>query len=280
MFSRRVLIFSRQDNLYASCGNLCGMAKLTVEGGKMQVCVFVSNLQPNGAGEWWGVVLVDGKMYKAKLLHVNNFCFDLPETALENVAFLLVNVSGERVAVVAESYLGNKKINTFDSGKLQAFLLGESTPYESFVASTSNYYPSQIAVDVAQLKRDSKQSYVALHNYSSAFEKYYAAGRGDNYLQSVKVELEQLFKKFPPYYPLMEKYKESYFVRIDFPQTERYFAVGLITKDGSARYICYALPDEKQGLSDKDFAFVENDGKGFWMLCQDANTGQITTLQV
>ena len=280
MYSRRVLIFSRQDNLYASCGSLCGMAKFSINGNQTQVCVFVSNLQMDEDDKWWGVVLVDGKMYKSKLPHVNNFCFDLPTTALENVGFVLSKQHQDGLVVVAQGFLGNRKINAFDKDKLRWFLMGQGTKYEDFVATTPNYYPNDVQVDVAKLKRQSQQGLVALHNYSAAFERYYAVGRGDNYLQSVKAELEELFGRFPPFYPLMEKYKESYFVRIDFPQTDKFFAVGLITREGHTKYICYALPAEKQTLQDKDFAFVEKDGKGFWMLCQDSATGQITTLQV
>ena len=279
MYNRRVLIFSTQDVSVAG-GNLCGMAKFSVTEGQTQVCVFVSNVQVVDENQWWGVALVDGKMYKSRLPHLANFCFYLPTTALENVAFLLVKVQGGKAVVVADSYLGNRQINDFDRGKLQGFLLDECTHYENFVSSTDNFYTQQVKVDVDKLKQQSRQNYQALQNYSSAFERYYATGRGDNYLLSVKTELEELFKRFPPYYPLMEKYKESYFARIDFPQSDKYFVVGLITQDGQAKYICYALPGTSESLCDKDFTFVQKDDKGFWMLCQDAENGQITTLQV
>ena len=278
MYNRRVLIFSRQDQRYSSCGSLCGMAKLTVTNGQMEVCVFVPNLVFDATDEWWGVVLIEGNAYKSKLPHVNNHVFTLPTTHLDNVAFLLVKQESTPT-VVAESYLGNKKINAVSSNLLTGLLCNQATPYESFVDGTANFYPKDTGVDVKKLKEQGAQKYVALQNYSSAFERYYATGRGDNYLQAVQEELEQLFSKFPPYYPLINKYEQSYFVRIDFPSGDKFFVVGLLASNNQAKYICYALPAQDDAFCDKDFTLVEKDGQGFWMLFQDAENGQITTLQ-
>ena len=277
MFNRRVVIFSRQDDKYATCGSLCGMAKFSLQEEGTQVSVFVSNLQAQEASEWWAIALVEGKAYASKLTHFNNYTFTIASKQLENVGFMLVCRSST-VQIVAENYLGNRQVNNVDRGKI-ASLIGADTAYESFVGATDNFYPKDTGVDVAKLRRQSAQKYVALQNYSSAFERYYATGRGDNYLLSVQTELEQLFDKFPPYYPLINKYEQSYFVRVDFPNCDKYFVVGVIAHNKQVRYICYALPGQRDGLDDKDFSFVEKDGQGFWMLCQDAENGQITTLQ-
>ena len=222
--------------------------------------------------------MLDGNAYKSKLPHANNFVFEVPTTALENVAFMLVKYQSQPI-VVASNYLGNRQINALDSNALTKLFASQSTPYETFVSSTDNFYPQDSVVDVAKLKQQGLQKYVALQNYSSAFERYYATGRGDNYLQSVKPELEQLFAKFPPYYPLINKYEQSYFVRRDFTSGDKFFVVGVLAKNNQAKYICYALPAQSNTLDDKDFTFVERDGQGFWMLFQDAENGQITTLQ-
>ena len=129
-----------------------------------------------------------------------------------------------------------------------------------------------------QYKKQSKQKYAALQDYSAAFERYYATGRGENYLLSVKPQLDRLFQSFPAYYPLINKYEQSYFVRIDFPQSDGFFVVGVLTVDKLPKYICYALPGQREGFCDKDFTFVKNEEQGFWMLFQDAENGQITTL--
>jgi len=278
MYNRRVVVFSRQDQAYARYGSLCGVASFVVKEGKTEVSVLASNLDFQPTQEWWGIAMVDGVAYKSKLDHFNNFCFDLPTTNLYNVAFLLV-LAGNPPVVVAQNYLGNGKINAIGSAQLQQLLASDLSGYEQFVATTNNFYSQDGQVDVAKLKEKSRQKYLALQDYSSAFEKYYATGRGDNYLQSVQSQLHQLFESFPPYYPLINKYEQSYFVRIDFPKGEGFFVVGLLCKDKQPRYICYALPGDSQSLCDKDFTFVEKDGKGFWMLCQDAQNGQITTLK-
>ena len=274
MYNRRLLIFSRQDNAYAVYGNLCGVAKFTLCNSGCNVEVFVSNLAVDSGDEWWGIALVDGVTFAKKLPSFNNFCFEIPTTRLENVGFLLVKNESKPV-VVASSYLGNRQVNAITNEQIAQLVLGGNQ--SSDVGNSKSHQDN--TVDVEKLKQIDKQKYLALQKYSSAFEKYYVAGRGDNYLQSVKPELEEIFKKFPPYYPLINKYQDSYFVKIDFPTSDKFFVVGLLAKDNQVKYICYALPSESDQLCDKDFSFVKTSSSGFWMLCQDAENGQITTLQ-
>ena len=152
------------------------------------------------------------------------------------------------------------------------------TPYEQFVSSTANFYPD-VTVDVNALKKSADQRYKVVEDYSDAFERFYASGGASNYYQTVKEEIVKVFVQFPPYYPLINRYKGSFFVRIDFPSSEKYFVMGVLQKDNVIKYICYGLPAERDGFSDKDFVFVPGQPTSFYMLFQDANTGQITTMQ-
>ena len=77
---------------------------------------------------------------------------------------------------------------------------------------------------------------------------------------------------------MIRKYKGSFFVRIDFPSSDKYFVLGVLQANGQIRYICYGLPAERDGFEDKDFVFVDNSPVSFWMLFQDADTGQISAL--
>lgn len=203
----------------------------------------------------------------------NNFVFTLPLHSLDEIGCLLVKREDDCYEVAQGQY-GTQNLTNVLRRNIRS-CEDNSTPYEKFVASTENFYEG---ADVEKLKADADGRYKSVEEYSNAFERYYAAGGQDNYYQSVKREIGKVFLQFPPYYPLIRKYRESFFVRIDFPSSEKYFVLGLLQQEGKIRYICYGLPAEKEGFSDKDFVFVNNAPTNFWMLFQDADSGQITTL--
>ena len=150
------------------------------------------------------------------------------------------------------------------------------TSYEEFVSKTADYY---VDLDVKNLRNVADERYRSVEAYSEAFDRFYAAGSGTDYYQTVKSEIGKIFVEFPPYFPLIDKFAESFFVRIDFPSSEKYFVFGVMQRDNKVRYICYGVPAEKQGFDDKDFVYVDNVPTPFWMLFQDADNGQITTLK-
>ena len=276
MYCKRILILQQTDGRFAERHKeLCGMVKM-VNTDQTDVTVFVTNADVT-FGEWWVLLSFGGNVYSHALTTLNNDVFSLPMQNLDNVSCILVKKQ-DQCFVVAEGQFGSKNFCASLRRNVQQYLTDESntTPYEQFVASTQNFYDG---VDVQRLKSEADSRYRSVEEYSSAFERYYAAGGNENYYQSVKNEIGKVFLQFPPYYPLIRKYGQSFFVRIDFPSSERYFVLGLLQKDGVIRYICYGLPADKEGFNDKDFIYVASEPVGFWMLFQDAITGQITTVR-
>ncbi len=152
----------------------------------------------------------------------------------------------------------------------------DTTRYEEFVASTADYYTD---MDLATLRKTADGRYKSVEDYSDAFDRFYATGADCDYYETVKREIGKLFVEFPPYFPLIKKYEESFFVRIDFPSSDKYFVLGVLQREGKVRYICYGLPAEKDGFFDKDFVYVDSTPVAFWMLFQDADNGKITTFK-
>lgn len=276
MYCKRILILQQTDSRFAERGKeLCGMVKL-VNNTQTDVTVFVTNANVQTFGEWWILISFGGEAYARNLATLNNDVFSFPLQNLDNIGCLLVKKE-DACAEVACAEFGRK--NLCASLRRNASLLiaqnTASTPYEQFVASTQNFYEG---VDVEKLKLQADSHYKSVAEYSSAFERYYAGGADTEYYKSVQKEITKVFLDFPPYYPLIKKYPQSFFVRIDFPSSEKYFVLGVLQREQKVRYICYGLPAEKEGFSDKDFVFVDNEPTSFWMLFQDASTGQITTL--
>ena len=274
MYCKRILILQQTDPRFAERGKeLCGLVKL-VNSNKTDVTVFVANAT-SSYGEWWILLSFGGEVVSRLLTTLNNDVFTLPEQNLENVSCLLVKKE-EDCYEVAKAQFGNKDFCPSLRRNMKTYLEEDSaTAYEKFVASTENFYQG---IDVQKLRSEADSRYKSVEEYSTAFERYYAAGGTSGYYQTVKKEIGKVFVQFPPYYPLIRKYGQSFFVRIDFPSSEKYFVLGLLQQNGEVKYICYGLPAEKKDFADKDFVYVDSEPTSFWMLFQDAITGQITTL--
>ncbi len=277
MYCKRVLILQQTNSRFAQRGKqLCGMVKLVNSTNQTTVTAFVTNADVNTDGEWWLLLNFDGKCVTHKLQTLSNECFTLQQFPLDQVACLLVKRE-QRLWEVARAHLGNGTLCDALLREMENLPQQNLTPYEQFVATTNNFYPD-LSVDVTALKKSADERYKVVEQYSDAFERFYASGGSANYYQTVRGEIGKVFVQFPPYYPLINKYKGSFFVRVDFPSSERYFVMGVLQKEGTIRYICYGLPAEREEFSDKDFQFVVNQPTSFYMLFQDADTGQITTM--
>ncbi len=281
MYSKRILILQQTDARFAQRGKeLCGLVKLVKsDRSNTTVTVFVTNADVRMLGEWWILFAFGRVPYAHKLNTLNNCTFDIPKQNLDKVSCLLVKKE-DRCFEAARAYIGE---NVCDSLRRQMNELAreelpdtDASAYEQFVASTENFYDAEGAVDRLKVKADER--YRSVSEYSDAFERFYATGGRADYYMSVKEEISKVFVQFPPYYPLIRKYRDSFFVRIDFPKSDKYFVLGVLQKEGQIKYICYGLPAEKEGISDKDFVFVDNAPTSFWMLFQDADTGQISAL--
>ncbi len=278
MYCKRILILQQTNARFAERGKeLCGLVKLVNDGAaETSVTVFVTNADTIMPGEWW-VLLSFGRAAQAtQLSTLNNCVFSLPQQDLGRVSCLLVKKE-DRCFEAARAYLGENNCDVLyrQMDGLTQPQQQDAQPYEQFVASTQNFYETE---HVERLKVQADGRYRSVSEYSDAFERFYATGAHCDYYESVRTEIGRVFVQFPPYYPLMRRYRESFFVRIDFPKSDRYFVLGVLQKQGRIRYICYGLPAEREGFSDKDFVYVDSAPTAFWMLFQDADTGQISAI--
>ena len=278
MYSKRILILQQTNPRFSERNKeLCGLVKLINNGADTNATVFVTNADTRVLGEWWLLVGFGRTYFARKLDTLNNANFTLPVQSLDKVSCLLVKRE-DKCYEVARAYIGENVCDVLTRQMeelVRSVTFEDASAYEQFVASTQNFYDG---MDVQKLKVQADERYKSVSEYSSAFERFYASGGTADYYESVKQEISRVFVQFPPYFPLIRKYQESFFVRIDFPSSDKYFVLGVLQQKGQIRYICYGLPAEKETISDKDFVFVDNSPVSFWMLFQDATTGQISAI--
>jgi hypothetical protein len=101
------------------------------------------------------------------------------------------------------------------------------------------------------------------------------------YYATVQRELTEILKKFPVETPLKNLFTGSSFVRINYSK-HNYYVVGLIKENGKEKYICYGVPAEysktppeqlKGFCSFVPASLFNMTGDGYWMMFQDAQTG-------
>lgn len=101
------------------------------------------------------------------------------------------------------------------------------------------------------------------------------------FYESVKEQVDRLFKNNDRYETLEKLLPESRWVRVNYDDKGRFYLVGLI--GDPVRYLCYGVPGEYSPTPPPDLvgycqwlALDENDpsGKGFWIMYQDGITGK------
>ena len=103
--------------------------------------------------------------------------------------------------------------------------------------------------------------------------RYYARVQGD---------LRALFEQYPPEEELAACIPYSRWAKIAFARGKHY-AVGVISDEGRPQYICYGVPAERLSEPPKalrgfcsfmPLSVFDLHGKGYWMMFQDADTGE------
>ncbi|MBQ7348723.1 MAG: hypothetical protein IJW47_01885 [Clostridia bacterium] len=106
--------------------------------------------------------------------------------------------------------------------------------------------------------------------------------KGKPYFLTVKKELDNLFGKFPAEESLQKTFSGSKFVRINY-SADAYYVVGLIKEKRKEKYVCYGIPGTYSENPPKELAgyctFIPLSifnllGDGYWMMFQDAVTGE------
>ncbi len=174
--------------------------------------------------------------------------------------------------------------------------------YDDLAVATENYYLREDA-DMAELaikgeedeqnvseqvvgadaggeKKDvGKEEEPSLHDDAANFT--FGKSCESGYYLKVKEELDRLFTDYPEEDCLKGTLPESRWVKIDYGSG--YYLVGVAEEKGKPKYICYGLPAKYSSTPPAELAghctfiplsIFEMKGDGFWMLFQDAETGE------
>ncbi len=168
------------------------------------------------------------------------------------------------------------------------------TPYDDELVATENYYEFAENGDWNHAEKERKTSETRTGGESPGKDEdaqslFRFTGRQSDtshertcYYDTVKNQLDALMEKYPPEEDLAASIPFSRWAKISF-SGEKYYVVGVIRDDAKPKYICYGVPAKNHGdppdalkgyCSFMPLSVFDLSGKGYWMMFQDAETGQ------
>ena len=99
----------------------------------------------------------------------------------------------------------------------------------------------------------------------------------EDFFNGIRPQLDELFKCYPADKELMRAVPDSKWVRVDYENNE-YYVVGILYNGKRATHICYGVPGDytirpKQKSEWLPLDYADPEGKGYWVIFQDALTG-------
>ena len=144
------------------------------------------------------------------------------------------------------------------------------------------------AADKAQADgRDAGEDEDAQSLFRRAGSEERGADEGACYYDQVRADLDALFERYPAEEELAKSIPLSRWAKIAFGEGKHY-AVGVIRDETRVKYICYGVPAERRGeppdalkkwCSFLPLSVFDMNGKGYWMMFQDAETGACVKLE-
>lgn len=181
-------------------------------------------------------------------------------------------------------------------------------PYDDEAVATVNYFDDDIKIKLDKIK-ESDYDFTRIEDESSYFTNKEKAEKGKAsafcpkneangfeckkgsktapYIMSVKAELNEIFRKFPAEKQLENAFPNSRWAKINYDQN-RFYIVGIIKENKQDRYICYGVPAKYSSTPPESLeghcSFIplsvfDVRGDGYWMMFQDAITGERISLE-
>lgn len=265
-FIKKVLVLDEVATGFGIDGKKAsGVVKAQKNGSKAVVAIYVANFCKSRADFLECVLLVGKKVYTAKS-NVCSFVISIDDLRQsDDVACLLCAVkNGQGVVFVFGA--SNQSIGA--DHLAQHLECVQVTQYEQFVCATENYFKDSLDLD--ELKKRSLYKFRPIELLSSCRQT-----NEKTFFANAREMLVKIFDTYPPCDELNDSMNDSFWVKVPF-KDNKYFAVGLLQKQGEPYYIAYGVPGRKDKQPDEEgFSFfaTKNNQVGFWIICQDAKTG-------
>lgn len=109
----------------------------------------------------------------------------------------------------------------------------------------------------------------------------------NEFYNMISEQIDELFFKYPREERLEKLIFESKWVKVDYENNGHYYVIGLIYENSVLQYVCYGVPGEYSLEPPKELEKYsqwlplnpkEPEGEGYWIMYQDADTGDAVEL--
>ena len=113
--------------------------------------------------------------------------------------------------------------------------------------------------------------------------------RENTFFDRLSNQIEKMFDTNQSFEILNEIFPNSKFCKVNFDDGTGYYVFGIIYDNGVPKYLCYGMPAQKNDAPPKDFSELyqwlpidvnNEDGDGFYMMYQDAETGKNISIDI
>ncbi len=192
-----------------------------------------------------------------------------------------------------KKFIKNDKEQNFKAEDTTAFNVEKTTSYDDECIATENYYKindesKSVRGQDATLPKSNKKAEEIEEN-ALEFREYEtdsSTKKECGFYEKIKDKLSDIFNEFERCNDLNETLPNSEFVKIHYAENKFYY-VGKIYENNLVKYLCYGVIGYLNEMPNEllnNFSFVpisnyELSGKGFYLIFQDAKTGEILKKQ-
>ena len=118
--------------------------------------------------------------------------------------------------------------------------------------------------------------------YQSMLKQGQRYAKEKEFYNHIKPKLDELMDTYPHDAELETIIGNSKWAKVDITEDD-FYVVGLIYEDESPKLICYGVPDENKNNppscqhNSRQWLELEKNGRGYWMMYQDAESGKTLT---
>ena len=114
-----------------------------------------------------------------------------------------------------------------------------------------------------------------------------ALNKDNEFYNMISEQIDELFVKYPREERLEKLIPESKWVKVDYENDGHIYVIGLIYENGVLQYVCYGVPGEFSIEPPKNLEKYSQwlplnpstpEGEGYWIMYQDADTGEAVEL--
>lgn len=261
-----------------------GVIKLEALGEKVKGLINIS--EPKGIELRMGIRIGFSRLYEYDILS-NNYDFSLDDgmNLNEKIECVIINSythepllygssDGRSINIDRLCELMTKDRNLFkETSEIYETVKEVPQPISETIAE--NDIPKITIVDLGESKEKECAATVDKEKeHSKSVEKE----PDEDFFETIKPQLDELFKCYPADKDLMRSVPDSKWVRVDYDKDE-FYVVGILYNGTRATHICYGVPGEysvrpKQKSEWLPLDYMDPEGKGYWVIFQDALTGK------